>query len=236
MFSKFLVIDTSQLAREVQILGVCCEFKVWFIFCRCNRSAVCHIVIINSFIMDLDITTVLALAGIEYTDIILYLSLFILTVKLSIRIGLVYKQIHTLATNYRQFQVLSWTLQWRHDECDGVSNHRRFGCLLNRFTGADQRKNQSSASLAFVTGIHRWPVDYPHKGPITRKRFPFDDVTMENLTIVRWHWYNCHIHTVDKYCLSNGSLPHFNILRPRQDNGRHFADDILNAFSRVKML
>ena len=43
-------------------------------------------------------------------------------------------------------------------------------------SGADQRKSQSSASLAFVRGIHRWPVDSPHKGPVTREMFPFDDV------------------------------------------------------------
>ena len=41
-----------------------------------------------------------------------------------------------------------------------------------------QRKHQSSASLAFVWGIHRWPVNSPHKGPVTRKMFPFDDVIM----------------------------------------------------------
>ena len=40
----------------------------------------------------------------------------------------------------------------------------------------DQRKHQSSASLAFVRGIQRWPVNSPHKGPVTRKMFPFDDV------------------------------------------------------------
>ena len=34
---------------------------------------------------------------------------------------------------------------------------------------ADQRKHQSSVSLAFVSGIHQWPVDSPHKGPVTRK-------------------------------------------------------------------
>ena len=38
-------------------------------------------------------------------------------------------------------------------------------------SGADQRKHQSSASLAFVRGIHRWPVNSPHKRPITRKCF-----------------------------------------------------------------
>ena len=43
---------------------------------------------------------------------------------------------------------------------------------------SDQRKHQSSASLAFVWGIHRWPVNSPHKGPVTRKMFPFGDVIM----------------------------------------------------------
>ena len=41
--------------------------------------------------------------------------------------------------------------------------------------GGDQRKHQSSASLAFVRGIHRWPVNSPRKWPVTRKIFPFDD-------------------------------------------------------------
>ena len=42
----------------------------------------------------------------------------------------------------------------------------------------DQRKNESSVSLAFVLGIHWWQVNSPHKGPVTRKMFPFDDVIM----------------------------------------------------------
>ena len=45
-------------------------------------------------------------------------------------------------------------------------------------SGADQRKHWSSESLAFVKGIHRWPVNSPHKGPVTRKMFPFDDIIM----------------------------------------------------------
>ena len=48
----------------------------------------------------------------------------------------------------------------------------------NVYSGADQRKHQSSVSLAFVRGIHRWPVNSPHKWPVTRKMFPFDDVIM----------------------------------------------------------
>ena len=50
---------------------------------------------------------------------------------------------------------------------------------LNVCSVADQRKHQSSMSLAFVRGIHRWQVNSPHKGPVTRKMFPFDDVIME---------------------------------------------------------
>ena len=46
------------------------------------------------------------------------------------------------------------------------------------YSGADHRIHQSSMSLAFVRGIHRWPVNSPHKGPVTRKMFLFDDVIM----------------------------------------------------------
>ena len=46
------------------------------------------------------------------------------------------------------------------------------------YSGADQRKHQSSASLAFVREIQRGPLNSPHKGPETRKMFPFDDVIM----------------------------------------------------------
>ena len=46
------------------------------------------------------------------------------------------------------------------------------------YKGIDQRKHQSSASLASERGIHRWLVNTSHKGPVTRKMFPFDDVIM----------------------------------------------------------
>ena len=46
------------------------------------------------------------------------------------------------------------------------------------YSDADERKLQCSASLAFVRGIHRGPVNSPHKWPVTRKMLPFDDVIM----------------------------------------------------------
>ena len=55
------------------------------------------------------------------------------------------------------------------------------------YWGTDQRIHQSSASLAFVRGIHRGPVNSPHKGPVTRKMFPFDDIIME---VMKNLWVN----------------------------------------------
>ena len=56
------------------------------------------------------------------------------------------------------------------------------------YSGADQRKHQSSAWLAFVWGIHRGPVNSPHKWPVTRKMFPFDDAIMFCILDVNWNF------------------------------------------------
>ena len=61
------------------------------------------------------------------------------------------------------------------------------------YSDADQRKHQSSASLAFVRGIHRGPVNSPHKGPVTRKMFPFDDVIMTKRSLIMPRNYNSDI-------------------------------------------
>ena len=46
------------------------------------------------------------------------------------------------------------------------------------YSDADQREHKSSASLAFMWGIHRRPVNSPHKWPVTRNMFPFHGVIM----------------------------------------------------------
>ena len=69
-------------------------------------------------------------------------------------------------------------LQIRHNERDGVSNHQHHDCLLNRLSRRRSKETSMLASLAFVWGIHRWPVNSPHKGTVTRKIFPFHDVIM----------------------------------------------------------
>ena len=70
------------------------------------------------------------------------------------------------------------TLQWRHNRCDSGSNHQPHDCLLDGLFRRRSKKTWSSASLAFMRGIHRGPVNSPHKGPVTRKMFPFGDVIM----------------------------------------------------------
>ena len=74
------------------------------------------------------------------------------------------------------------------------------------YSDADQRKHQSSASLAFVWGIHRGPVNSPHKRPVTRKMFSFDDFIMrwfETPSHSLWRHWNA-----DTITWANGdSLP-----------------------------
>ena len=67
------------------------------------------------------------------------------------------------------------TSQWRHNEHNGVSNHKPHDCFLNLLF----RLRSNKTSKLRVTGLCvGWPVNSPHKGPVTRKIFPFDDVIM----------------------------------------------------------
>ena len=90
-------------------------------------------------------------------------------------------------------------------------------------SGADQRKHRSSVSLASVRGIHRWLVNSTHKGSITQKMFPFDDVIMVSLLFVGlsiyYIWWSC--------------------LRPKrrsEKNDRHFADEKIRCIFMTENL
>ena len=75
------------------------------------------------------------------------------------------------------------------------------------YSDAHQRKHQSSASLAFVRGIHRGPVNSPHKWPVTRKMFPFDDVIMvlwDLLYSLQFHNRYSAIHHPINSCIASG--------------------------------
>ena len=122
------------------------------------------------------------------------------------------------------------TLQWHHNGLDSVSNHQPHDCLLKRLFKRRSKKTSKvkKTSLVFVRGIHRRPMSSPHKGPVTRKMFPFDDVIMitptslsytysvkcrvlsklqpitSRLRLMNW-WQLCHIgicspHTNSRQC------------------------------------
>ena len=67
------------------------------------------------------------------------------------------------------------------------------------YSDADQRKHQSSASLAFELGFHRGPVNSPHKWPVTRKMFSFDDVIMQNVSFIKLS--HAYIYIVLQKCI-----------------------------------
>ena len=69
------------------------------------------------------------------------------------------------------------TLHWRHNEHDGVLNHQPHGCLLNRLF----RRRSKKTSKLRLTGL--CVGNSPHKGPVTRKMLPFDDVIVHVVII-----------------------------------------------------
>ena len=74
-------------------------------------------------------------------------------------------------------QVMAWR-RTGAKPIPGLILNIMYDTLWRHKADADQRKHQSSASLAFVRWIHRGPVNSPHKWPVTRKMFPFYDVIM----------------------------------------------------------
>ena len=106
---------------------------------------------------------------------------------------------------------ITLSLRWRHNGYDSDSNHQPHNCLLNRLFRHRSRKHQSSVSLAFVWGIHRGPVNSPHKWPVTRKMFPFDDVIMNaklhrNLSTRMQGMYHMSISLLNPFSFDDHSL------------------------------
>ena len=70
------------------------------------------------------------------------------------------------------------SLQWRNNERDSVSNHQPDGCLSNCLFRRRSKKTSKLRVTGLCAGNSPGPVNSPHKGPVTRKMFPFDDVIM----------------------------------------------------------
>ena len=81
-------------------------------------------------------------------------------------------------------------LRWRHNDHDGVSNHQPHGCLLNRLFRRRSKKTSKLRVTGLCAGNSPGPVNSPHKGPVTRKMFPFDDVIMHAIRLRQQQWNN----------------------------------------------
>ena len=91
--------------------------------------------------------------------------------------------------SWRTVDAVTWmlfSLQWSHNGRDGVKISSITIVYSTVYSGTEQRKYQSSASLAFLREIHRWPVNFLHKGPVTREILQFDDVIMFDLYFPRY--------------------------------------------------
>ena len=83
---------------------------------------------------------------------------------------------------HRNTHMCAITLQWRHTECDGVSNHQPHDCFSTVRSGEHRRKHHSSASLAFVREAHQeFPT--PLRASYA-EMFPFDDVVMRTCSFI----------------------------------------------------
>ena len=90
-----------------------------------------------------------------------------------------------------------YTLHWRHNEHDGVSNHQPHGCLLNRLFRRRSKKTSKLRVTGLCVGNSPGPVNSPHKGPVTRKMFPFDDVIMiESAHNISFHTHEACLFSV----------------------------------------
>ena len=86
------------------------------------------------------------------------------------------------------------SLQWRHNDHDGVSNHQPRGCLLKRLYMRWSKKTSKLRVTGLCEGNSPGPVNSPHKGPVTRKMLPFDAVIIILALIISLclTTYRCH--------------------------------------------
>ena len=78
-------------------------------------------------------------------------------------------------------------LRWRHNGPDSVSNHQPHHCLLNCLFRRRSKKTSKLRVTGLCVGNSPGPVNSPHKWPVTRIMFPFDDVIMVLLALCQVH-------------------------------------------------
>ena len=102
------------------------------------------------------------------------------------------------------------------------------------YSDADQRKHQSSASLAFVQGIYRGPVNSPYKWPVSRKMFPFDNVIMVSVLTI-YIYINVNTGWADMSCIiSQGSVTKNSTVGEKSQSFQNLLDTMVSLTPLLK--
>ena len=127
--------------------------------------------------------------------IIIIITIIIIVIIIIIIIIFVIIIIITIITAIYS-EMVAISLEWRHNQRHGVSNHRRLGYLFKRLF---RHKSKKTSKLRVTDTGDRW--NPPHKGPVTRKMFPFDGViwwrhVWPGLHVLRWILTLFSIHSI----------------------------------------
>ena len=95
-------------------------------------------------------------------------------------------------------------------------------------SGIGQIKHQTLRHWPFVRGIHRWPVNFPHKGPVTRKMFPLNNVIMNTVRVLLVRWDHNQGFSLSRHEKWYKYIRLLNISRPKQSD-RYITDVILKC-------
>ena len=111
------------------------------------------------------------------------------------------------------------SLLWRHNGRDSILNHQLHDCLLNRLFSRRSKKTSKLRVTGLCAGNSPAPVNSPHKWPVTRKMFPFDDVIM------------FMPHLIPVLGAPNPFTDHPIQYREGHLNGKHYSDVIMGAMT-----
>ena len=112
------------------------------------------------------------------------------------------------------YKIVLSPLRWRQNGRDSVSTHQPHDCLFNRLFRRRSKKTSKLRVTGLCVGNSPGPVNSPHKGPVTRKMFPFDDVIMRRIyvsfTSVPWSLPSGLVTSLQTHYTIITSFWHFN--------------------------
>ena len=171
-------------------LFIFCLFRCYLIiFLPCNFCCIPYLTIyaITSILSlvsyesswDIFIHTLSLVSFVNHLDI----RLFVFLVSQFIHFSTYIPSCHTFISiasllSYILMLMHTIPLHWCHNDQDSISNHQPHDCLLNHLFGRRSKKTSKLRVTGLCAGNSPGPVNSPHKGPVTRKMFPFDDVIM----------------------------------------------------------